>query len=332
MKQHVIKVLDLFSLALMFGIVMLNLILPALAAGQSSTKQMPRIKILAWSDCEWPTLLRGLTDLGYKPGETLTIECRKADGHYDGLPAAAAELVELGVDVIVAGSHPVAAAAHDATDTIPIVSILSGDPVGSGLARSLAKPGGNLTGVSYYATELTAKRLEFLKEAIPDLATIDVLTNPFSSDLPFEKDTKQAADRLGVAVRIHQIKKPTDLTNAFLAMKAEKAEGVFVLPDVMLAYEAARIAALALEHRLPTMAWGAWFTKAGCLMAYSARYGDLTYRLAYYVDRILKGVNPGDLPIEQPMTFDLSINLKTAKALGLEMPQTLLVRADEIIE
>ena len=142
----------------------------------------------------------------------------------------------------------------------------------------------------------------------------------------------RAADRLGVAVRIHQTKKPTEINSAFLKMKAEKAEAVFVLPDLMLSYQAERIATLALEHHLPTMAWGQWFTKAGCLMAYSAKYGYLVYRLAYYVDRILKGAKPGDLPIEQPMTFDLSINLKTAKALGLEMPQTLLLLADEIIE
>jgi putative ABC transport system substrate-binding protein len=293
---------------------------------------VPRIGLLAWSSCESPILLRGLTDLGYKPGETLMIECRKANGSHDGLPKAAAELVKLGVDVIVAGAHPMAAAAHKATNKIPIVSILSGDPVASGLARSLANPGGNLTGVSYYATELTAKRLELLMEAKPELAMIDVLANPVASDLPFERDTKRAAEKLGVAVRFHQIEKPADLTEAFLSIKTDKGEAVFVLPDIMLASEAKRIAALALERRIPTMAWGLWFTKAGCLMAYSAKYGDLMYRLAYYVDRILKGAKPGDLPIEQPMKFDLSINLKTAKTLGLEMPQTLLVRADEIIK
>jgi len=332
MKQQIMKVLNHSALAVMICSVLLILILPALAADKSSTKQVPRIGVLAWSSCEWPILLRGLNDLGYQPGETLMIECRNANGSYEDLPTAAAELVKLEVDVIVAGAHPMAAAAHGATHKIPIVSILSGDPVASGLARSLANPGGNLTGVSYYATELTAKRLEFLMEAIPDLAMIDVLTNPVTSDLPFEKDTKQAAEKLGVAVKFHQIKKPADLTDAFLSMKPEKGEAVFVLPDLMLAYAAKRIAALALEHRIPTMAWGLWFTRAGCLMAYSAKYGDLIYRLAYYVDRILRGAKPGDLPIEQPMAFDLSINLKTAKTLGLEMPQSLLIRADEIIK
>lgn len=326
------RVLGNFTLAVLFGSVMLMLILPALAIGQSSPKQTPRIGILAWSSCESPLFLHGLRDLGYKPGETVTIECRSAGGHYEGLAVAATELVGLGVDVIVAMSHPVANAAHGATDTIPIVSIFSGDPVAAGLARSLAEPGGNLTGMSYYATELTGKRLEFLKEAIPELRTVDVLTNPILSYLPFEEDTERAASRLGVAVRFHQVSGPAEIVSAFSAMKAKNAQAVFVLPDLMLAQEAPRIAALSLKHRLPTMAWGLWFTKAGCLMAYSAKYGYLVYRLASYVDRVLKGEKPGDLPIEQPMTFSFSINLKTAKALDLELPQTLLLLADEIIE
>ena len=311
--------------------------LPALAAAQSPPTQTPRIGFLAWSTCEWPLragspFLRGLRDLGYKPGETVTIECRSAGRHDDGLAAAAAELVGLGVDVIVTMSEPAARAAHKATNTIPIVSIISGDPVAAGLARSLAKPGGNLTGVSYYATELTGKRLDLLKKAVPELTTVDVLANPVVSYLPFEKDTKRAAGRLGVTARIRYVSEPADLARAFSAMKAESAQAVFVLPDLMLASEASRIAALALEHRLPTMAWGSWYTKAGCLMAYSAPYDDLAHRLAFYVDRILKGAKPGDLPIEQPTTFNLSINLKTAKGLGLELPRTLLLRADAIIE
>ena len=202
----------------------------------------------------------------------------------------------------------------------------------AGLARSIAKPGGNLTGVSYYATELTAKRLELLKEMIPGIAAVDVLANPVVSYLPFEEDTKKAAGRLGVALRIHPVSELAELASAFTEMTAKNAQAVFVLPDLMFANEARRIAALALEHRLPTMAWGTWFTPAGCLMAYSARYDVLAHRLASYVDRILKGAKPGDLPIEQPMTFQLSINLKTAEALGLEVPQTLLMRADKLIE
>ena len=245
---------------------------------------------------------------------------------------AAAELVGLGVDVIVGMSQPVGMAAHDATDTIPIVSIISGDPVAVGLAQSLAKPGGNLTGLRYYANELTGKRLELLKEAIPELTTIDVLANPMVFYLPFEDDAKREAGRLGVVVRIHHVSEPADLDGAFADMKGEGAQAVFVLPDMMLSSEAPRIASLALEHRLPTMAWGDWYTEVGCLMAYSAQYDELIHRLAYYVDRILQGAKPGDLPIEQPTTFELSINLKTAKALGLDLPHALVQRADEEIE
>jgi putative ABC transport system substrate-binding protein len=305
-----------------------------LAAAQSLSAQTPRIGLLAWdrSDCDYPPFSRGLADLGYKPGETIMIECRSADNSYDGLTTAASELVALGVDVIVSLSQPGGMAANEATSTIPIVSIISGDPVAVGLAQSLAKPGGNLTGLSYYANELTEKRLELLKEAVPELATVDVLTNPRVSYLPFEDDAKRAGDRLGVSIRIHHVSEPASLEGAFAAMKSENAQAVFVLPDMMLADQAPQIASLALEHRLPTMAWGDWYTEVGCLMAYSARYDELIYRLAYYVDRILKGAKPGDLPIEQPTTFALSINLKTAKALDLEVPQTLLLRADQLLE
>jgi putative ABC transport system substrate-binding protein len=333
MKQITMKIFGNYTLAVVFSGIIMMLILPVFAAGQSSATQMPRIGLLRWSSCNTdPSFLRGLVELGYKPGETVTIECRSAGGHDNGFATAAAELVQLGVDVIVTMSQPAGHAARNATNTIPIVTIVSGDPVAAGLARSLAKPGGNLTGVSYYATELTAKRLELLKEMIPEISKIDVLANPIVSYLPFEEDTKRAGGRLGVALRIHQVSQISDLASTFAAMKAENAQAVFVLPDVMFAYSAQRIAALALEHRLPTMAWGTWFTSAGCLMAYSARYDLIAHRLAYYVDRILKGAKPGDLPIEQPMKFNFSINLKTAKALGLEVPQTLLLRADEIFE
>ncbi len=300
---------------------------------------MPRIGVLSWSSCEKDWLvdisgpfLRGLGEFGYKPGETFTIECRSAGKRYDGLVTAAANLARLPVDVIVTQSEPAGRAAHEATTTIPIVTIISGDPVGGGLARSLAKPGGNLTGVSYYATELTAKRLELLKEMLPEVTTVGVLANPNVSYLPFEEDTKRAAGRLGITARVHQVSEPADLKSAFSQMKAEGAQAVFVLPDLMLAGEASRIAALALEHRLPTMAWGGWFTQLGCLMAYSSDYGAMSHRLAFYVDRILKGAKPGDLPIEQAATFRLSINLKTAAALGVEVPQSILMLADKVIE
>src|SRR5262245_41714845 len=299
------------------------------AFGQSS---LPKIGILAWSDCDWSTLFQGLEELGYKRGQTIAIQCQSAGGHTSGLAVAAAALVRLSVDVIVTGSQPAGRAAHDATKTIPIVTVISGDPVADGLARSLAKPGGNLTGVSYYATELTAKRLELLKETIPKITKIGVLANPDVSYLPFEADTKRAASELGLAAIIHQVREESDLQSAFSKLKSEGAQAVFILPDMMLANAAVPLAALTLEYRLPTMAWAGWFTESGCLMAYSADYDEMDHRLAYYVDRILKGTKPGDLPIEQPTTFKLSINLKTAKALGVEVPGSMLLLADKVIE
>ena len=319
-----------------FALVLI-LFFPLVAVAQSSTTQIPRVGYLAWWPCKTPSsagpaFLRGLADLGYKLGETVMIECRSAEKLTSGLDTAAAELVELQVDVIVSESEPAARAAYRATKTIPIVSIFSGNPVAAGMARSLAKPGGNATGVSYYATELTGKRLDLLKKAVPELTRVDVLSNPAVSYLPFEEDSKQAADRLGIAVRVHHVGEPADIDKAFAAMKAENAQAVFVLPDLMLAGEGSRIAALALEQRLPTMAWGYWYANEGCLLAYSTWYPDLDYRLAYYVDRIFKGAKPGDLPIEQPTNYVLSINLKTAETLGLKLPQTLLLQADKFIE
>jgi len=245
---------------------------------------------------------------------------------------AASRLVQRGVDVIVTSSQPAGRAARAATSNIPIVSVVSGDPVAAGLAKSLAHPGGNFTGVSYYATELTAKRLELLKEAIPGIVKIGVLANPEVSYLPFEADTHSAAAKLGIELSVHQVKQPADLEGAFSAMRQEMVQAVFVLPDLMIAGEAAHIAELAIENHMPSMAWGGWFTESGCLMAYSADYAEMNHRLAFYVDRILKGANPGDLPIEQPTTFKLSINLKTAAKLGLELPQAMLILADEVIE
>ena len=315
----------------------LILIFPSLAVAQSSTTQLPRVGYLAWSSCEWLSnldepFLRGLVDLGYKPGETIMIECRSANGHNEGLVTAAAELVGLRVDVIVSSSEPAARAIYGVTKTIPIVSIFSGDPIAAGMANSLAQPGGNVTGVSYYATELTGKRLDLLKKAVPELTRVDVLSNPDVSYFPFDKDTKQAAQRLGIAVRVHHVREPTDIDKAFTVMKAENAQAVFVLPDLILGHEGSRIAALAIEQRLPTMAWGYWYANQGCLLAYSAWYPDLDYRLAFYIDRILKGAIPGELPIEQPTKYVFSINLKTAETLGLKLPQTLLLQADNFIE
>jgi len=304
---------------------------PAPATAQPAVSH-PRIGLLAWDACEMPALIAGLKELGRKPGENIVIECRSAGKRYEGLAQATSELVKLPVDVIVSESEPAGHIARSVTQTVPIVTILSGDPVGSGLAQSLARPGGNLTGLTYYATELTGKRLELLKDMVPGIASVGVLANPDVAYLPFEEDTRKAAQLLGLSVIVLQVREPGALDDAIHRMKAEGAQAVFVLPDVMFASEAKHIVDAALAEHLPVMAWGNWFTELGGLMAYSADYESLVRRLALYVDRILKGARPGELPIEQATRFELSLNLRTARSIGVTIPPELLMRADKVIE
>jgi putative tryptophan/tyrosine transport system substrate-binding protein len=311
----------------------------ALAASPASAQPVPSVGLIQWASCDEPALtrsfgpfLQGLAELGLEPGATIRLECRSALTSYDGLRQAAADLVALPVDIIVASSQPAAEAAERATSAIPIVAVISGDPVGAGFAKSLAEPGGNLTGLTYYATELTAKRLELLQEMVPGLGVVGVLSNPEVGDLPFEADTLEAAQRLGLGLLVEAVSLPADLPAAVGRLRAAGAEAVFILPDLMFASEAGRLAALALEHRLPCMAWGGWFVHAGCLMAYSSDYATMVHRLAYFVDRIIDGAAPGALPIEQPSTLILSLNLETAASLGIEVPASLMVLAGEIIE
>ena len=311
---------------------LLTLFLGGSALSQPASK-VPHIGWLDfWPDCDSSLLESGLRDLGYVPGTSIVIDCRSADRRYEGLPRAAAELVKLNVDVIVAVSQPTAEAAHDATQKIPIVMIASGDPVAAGLVKSLDHPGGNITGLTYYATELTAKRLELLREAVPSITKIGVLANPAVAHLPFENDTLRAAAALGLSVVIHHVSEPPDIDAAIDGMAKEGAGAVFLLPDLMQAGEAERIGRVALSHRLPTMGWGQWFTKAGCLMAYSAEYPNMIHSLAGFVDKILKGAKPGDLPIDQPYLFRLSINPNTAQALGITLSPSFLARVDEETE
>ena len=304
---------------------------PTAAVAQSAAN-LPRIGLLTWDTCELPDLIAGLRDLGRIPGENIIIECRSAGKRYQGFATATADLVRLPVDVIVSESQPAGEMARSVNKTVPIVTILSGDPVSAGLVQSLSKPGGNLTGLTYYATELTSKRLELLREMVPGISAIGVLANPATSHLPFEEDTRQAAKLLGLALVVRQVREPSELDDAVHQMKAQGAQAVFVLPDMVFASEGKRIADLALAEKLPMMAWGDWFTEVGGLMAYSTDYASLVRRLAVYVNQILKGAHPGDLPIEQAARFELSVNLRTARTLGVTVPPELLVRADKVIE
>jgi putative ABC transport system substrate-binding protein len=308
------------------------LVAPLAGVAQRATG-LPRIGVLSASRCPGPDapFIQGLRGLGHVEGQTILVECRAAGGRYEELPALAAELVRLKVDVLFAGTHPDADAARAATRTIPIVMVVTGDPVAHGLVGSLARPGGNITGLHYYATELSAKRLELLKESVPGLARVAVLAHPATAHLTLP-DTVAAARGLGLELQVLRVGHPDEFERAFSAMSKERAEALLVLPDVMFAMQGRQLAELATRNQLPSMyAFGA-LARAGGLMAYGADTAALARRAATYVDRILKGARPADLPVEQPTRFELVINLKTAKALGLTIPPSVLARADAVID
>jgi putative tryptophan/tyrosine transport system substrate-binding protein len=279
-------------------------------------------------------LREGLRAHGWVEGQNIVIEYRYAEGAYDRLPDLAAELVRLKVDVIVAAPSPPAAAAKNATATLPIVMIGAGaDPVGQGLIASLAKPGGNVTGLSYsVGQEIFGKQLALIKEAVPKVHRVAVVWNPaISGRAPAIGDVKIAARALGLQVQVLEVRGPNDFDSAF-AMAKERVGALLVLVDSMFSVHRTRLADLAAKSRLPAIYTNRLPVEVGGLMSYGPSFSDLWRRAAGYVDRILKGAKPGDLPVEQPTKFELVINLKTAKALGLTIPQSLLLRADQVIE
>jgi putative ABC transport system substrate-binding protein len=281
--------------------------------------------------------LQGLRDLGYVEGRNVVIEYRDAEGKVERHPALVAELVALKVDVIVvAGSTLTAQTAKQATSTLPIVFIAVGDPVGSGLVTSLARPGGNVTGLSNIGPELVGKCLELLKQAVPGVDRVAVLWVPGALGERTDKDMLKGAEvagrALGVQLQFVDARGLENFDRAFSDMTSARAGGLTVLPSARLLREHRRLVDLAAKNRLPAVYTSREFVDAGGLMAYGANLADLYRRAATYVDKVLKGTKPADLPVEQPTKFELVINLKTAKALGLEIPPTLLTRADEIIE
>jgi putative ABC transport system substrate-binding protein len=259
------------------------------------------------------------------------VDWRLAAGRFERLPEFAAELVRLNVDVIVAPADPYVEVARKATTIIPIVFALVTDPVGRGFVKSLARPGGNITGLSNVSRALAGKRLELLKEAIGGASRIGVLGNPATSALT-GPDTAAAARSLGVHLSLQEAHEVSDLEGAFASMAMDGVAAIIELPDAMLYAQRHRIVDLALQHRLPMMSAFRDFVEAGGLMAYGADIADLLRRSATYVAKILRGAKPADLPIEQPTKFELVINLKTAKTLGLTIPPSLLQRADQVIE
>jgi ABC-type uncharacterized transport system substrate-binding protein len=310
-----------------------------LAAEAQQAAKVARIGLLTTNLSTSPHLRdafrQELRDLGYVEGRNLVIEYRDAEGKFERLPALAAELVALKVDVIVAPTTVGALAAKQATKTIPIVFAAAGDPVGSGLITSLARPGGNVTGLSRLAPELVDKCLELLTQAVPGVNRVAALWQPGAMGERSDKDMLTGADvagrALGVRLQFVEARGPEDFDRAFSDMTRARAGALTVLPSAMFGNERRRLVDLAAKHRLPAVYPWRDFVDAGGLMAYGVNTADLYRRAATYVDKILKGAKPGDLPVEQPTRFELVINLKTAKALGLTIPQSVLGRADEVI-
>ena len=277
---------------------------------------------------------QGLRELGWIEGRNIVIEYRWAEGNLDRLAGLAADVVRHKVDVILASNTQAAAAAKNATKTIPIVMGTAGDPVGLGLVASLAKPGGNVTGLTYsVGVEMLSKDLELLKEGLPTLRRAAVLLNPANpAHVLWTKDAHLAARSLSVQLQVLEVRRAEELENAFAAMARERAGALLVLADSLFAFHRVRIQSLAAQSRLPAMYGAREHVDAGGLMSYGVDVRDNFRRSAAYVDKILKGTKPADLPVTQPTKFELVINLRTATALGLAIPQALLLRADEIIQ
>jgi len=276
---------------------------------------------------------QGLRALGYVERQNYAIEYRSADGRAERFPGLAAELVRLKVDLLVTRGTPAALAAKKATRTIPIVMATSGDPVGTGVVSSLARPGGNVTGISTNTAELVGKRLGLLKEAIPGIARIALVQNMSNPTLVTQrKQIEVAARSLGIQPQYLDVRKPEDLGRAFDTAIKQRVDAVHVSLDTLTQNSLGRIVDLSAKHRLPAIYYSRDFVDAGGLMAYGVSYPESYRRAATYVDKIFKGAKPADLPVEQPTKFEFIINLKTARALGLTIPQSLLQRADEIIQ
>jgi putative ABC transport system substrate-binding protein len=311
---------------------------PLAAEGQRRTAKVHRIGFLSGSSAAASKSFveqfrQGLRELGYVESENIIIEYRWAEGQQSRLPQLAAELVRISPDLIVAATSQPALAAHNATRSIPIVMVNVGDPVELGLAAGLGRPGKNLTGLTSFGPELAAKHLGLLREVVPQVKRIAVLHNPGNPlTRRWQKEVEAAARTLAVQLQILDITGPDDVATAFRNAKTGRAEAILVTADQVVNLLAAQISALALSNRLPTMFSNRLLLDAGGLMAYSIDFAASYRRAATYVDKILKGADPGDLPIEEPTKFELVINLKTAKALGLIIPQSLLLQADQVIE
>ena len=311
----------------------LGILTTPLTAEAQRTSKLPRVGVLSpfmsASDPFLGAFRQGLRELGYVEGQNVILEYRSSEGTGDRLPGLAAELTRLRVDVIVTTTSLGAQAAKQATTTTPIVLGGVDDAVEQGFVASLARPGGNVTGASWLNTELSAKRLEFLKEALPKVTHVAVLREAVGGAASL-RATEGAARSLGVRLRVIELRDPNELLSAFAAIINERVGALMLLQDPMLVSQQRQILELAAKHRLPAIFSDGALVEAGGLMSYGPKLADFHRRAAVFVDKILKGARPGDLPVEQPTQFELRVNLRTAKALHLSLPQSILVRADVI--
>jgi ABC-type uncharacterized transport system substrate-binding protein len=276
---------------------------------------------------------QSLRDLGYIEGQNMAVEYRYAEGKAERLPELAAELVHLTMDVLVTAGSPATQAVQHATSTIPIVGVALADPLGTGFAASFARPGGNITGLAFQNADLSTKRLELLTEAVPGVTRVAVLWDShFPASPSAVRAAEEAARALGVQIHLLEVQGPEDFARVVAAATRERAQALFQVASPLFSTHSETFIDLVAKSRLPATCETRPFVVAGCLMTYGPSFPDMYRRAAYYVDRILKGAKPGDLPIEQPMKFELVINLKTAQALGLTIPPTLLFQADEVIK
>jgi putative ABC transport system substrate-binding protein len=309
---------------------------PAAATAQQAAK-VQRIGVLgsataAGNRVRVDAFRQGLRDLGYTEGQNIAIEYRWADGHYDRLPNLAKEMVARNPDVIVStGGRPTAVALRAATKTIPVI-FLTVDPVADGIVLSLLRPGGNLTGLDVFSAELDTKRLAILKEALPKISRVTVLWNPANlSGVPQRNRTEIAAHTLGIQLNVLDVRVPSDIDTVFAVITRERPDALLVLNDAMIDSQRDRIVQLTAQARLPAMYQWREFAEAGGLMSYGADLTQMYRRAASYVDKILKGAKPADLPVEQPTKYELVVNLKTASTLGVTIPQSVVLLADRVI-
>ena len=305
-----------------------------LAAEAQQTAKVPRIGIVGNAPTAlWEAFEQGLKKLGYVPNQSIALEYRWSEGKPERFPALVSDLVGRKVDVLVVVGESGARAAKQATANIPIVMLATADPVASGLVASFARPGGNITGLLSAPTELNGKRLELLKELVPGLSRVAVLghaTDPAVARL--FKETQNAATVLNLTVQVHRVSEPMELESAFAEIGRAGPGGLFVIPNPFMFINRAKIAELAAKSRVPAVYGFRENVEAGGLMSYASDLREIWVRGATYVDKILKGAKPGELPIEQPTKYELVINLKTARALGITIPQLVLLRADRVIE